>query len=217
MNDQFRDYIEQIFEDAPPTTKAVEIKEEILQNLIDKYNDLVEEGKTPEAAYNIAVANIGDMGELIEELKEDYTMQQDPNYVREMEQSRKKSAAITAIAVGLYILCVIPPMIFENTFGAIIMFIMVAIATTMLVFNHMTKPQIPKADDSLAEEFKEFRVHNSNKSRTMKAVNSAIWALTTALYILISFWSGAWHITWVIFVMAWAAENFVKAIIEMRD
>lgn len=35
--------------------KAVEVKEEILQNIVDKYHDLVAEGKSEEAAYNIAL------------------------------------------------------------------------------------------------------------------------------------------------------------------
>lgn len=217
MNNKLREYVDELFADAPPTKKVVEVREEILQNLVDKYNDLLSEGKTPEAAYNIAVANIGDMSELIEELKEDYDMQQDPDYLKEFQASRTRSAAITAGAVALYILSIIPPILLGDTIGPVLMFIFIAIATAMLIFNNMTKPQVPKADDSLAEEFKEWRASTSSKSQTMKAVNSAIWALTVALYILISFWTGAWHITWIIFVLAWAAENFVKAIIDMKN
>jgi hypothetical protein len=44
-NERLRTYIESLFENAPKTRKAIELKEEILLNLTDKYNDLIAEGK----------------------------------------------------------------------------------------------------------------------------------------------------------------------------
>ena len=69
MRDRLRGYVESLFIDAPRTKKTVELKEEILQNLYDKYDDLLREGKTEEAAYNIAVAGVGDIIPLLEELE----------------------------------------------------------------------------------------------------------------------------------------------------
>ena len=57
--------MDHLFRDVKPTRKSVELKEEILQNLVDKYHDMIAEGRTPEAAYNIAVASIGDLDELL--------------------------------------------------------------------------------------------------------------------------------------------------------
>ena len=65
MNEKLREHIEKLFKNAPQTRQAVEIKEEILQNTIDRYNDLKAEGKSDEAAYNIAIAGIGDVDHLI--------------------------------------------------------------------------------------------------------------------------------------------------------
>ena len=45
MNDKLRSYINTLFQDAPQTKKTVELKEEMLQNLTDKYNDLVAAGQ----------------------------------------------------------------------------------------------------------------------------------------------------------------------------
>ena len=59
MEDKLRAYMDEVFKDISPTKKSVELKEEILQNLIDKYHDLINEGKSPEAAYNISIASIG--------------------------------------------------------------------------------------------------------------------------------------------------------------
>lgn len=50
MNEKLRAYVEELFKNAPKTKQTVEIKEEILQNTIDRYNDLIKEGRSPEAA-----------------------------------------------------------------------------------------------------------------------------------------------------------------------
>ena len=45
MEDKLRAYMDYLFRDVKPTRKSVELKEEILQNLIDKYRDLLAEGR----------------------------------------------------------------------------------------------------------------------------------------------------------------------------
>ncbi|MFR9189154.1 MAG: hypothetical protein ACLVL7_02035 [Anaerotruncus massiliensis (ex Togo et al. 2019)] len=45
MQDKLRAFIDTLFEDAPAGKKVVELKEEMLQNLNDKYSDLLSEGK----------------------------------------------------------------------------------------------------------------------------------------------------------------------------
>ena len=39
MEDKLRAYMDEVFKDISPTKKSVELKEEILQNLIDKYHE----------------------------------------------------------------------------------------------------------------------------------------------------------------------------------
>lgn len=41
MEEKLKRYVDDIFENAPKTKKAYELKEEITSNLTDKYNDLV--------------------------------------------------------------------------------------------------------------------------------------------------------------------------------
>ena len=43
MENKLRAYMDHLFQDVPNTKKAVEVKEEILQNIVDKYHDLVTE------------------------------------------------------------------------------------------------------------------------------------------------------------------------------
>ena len=113
MENKLRAYMDHLFQDVPNTKKAVEVKEEILQNIVDKYHDLVAEGKSEEAAYNIAIASIGDLDELLASLKDS---SQTPNQIDSENYMawRKKSAIRISVAIMLYILCVTPPIITDS-------------------------------------------------------------------------------------------------------
>lgn len=216
MQDRLRNYMDSLFEDAPKTKRVVELKEEILQNLIDKYNDLLMEGKSEEAAYNIAVASVGDVSGLIQDLKavESPVMRQASE--EELDRGRKRNALFISIAVALYILCVIPVMLLEDVGGIILMFVMAAVATALLIYNSMTKVKYNKTDDTVVEEFREWKADNKAHRQAYNAVSSAVWTLTVALYFIISFTTMAWHITWIIFLIAAAVTSIIKAIFDLR-
>lgn len=220
MEDKLRAYMDHLFRDVKPSRKSVELKEVILQNLVDKYHDLLEEGKTQEAAFNIAVASIGDMDELLSGLQGQHEGAL-PISNEQIERGRKKSALLISIAVMLYILSVLPPIMLSgsrliNNAAPAMMFTMIAVATGLLIYNNMSKPRYHRVDDSIVEEFKEWQLQTDSSRRAMRAISSALWALIVVVYIIISFWTMAWHITWVIFLIGVAAEGIIKAIFEMR-
>lgn len=213
MNHNLRDYIDRVFAGAPQTVKTVEMKEEFLQNLTDKYNDLLAEGKSEEAAFNIAVAGIGDVSGIVGELQG--LPQRYERVAEETRQKKQRRAVLTSIAVALYILCIVPIFILQNEIGLIIMFAVIAAATAIVIYGSMTKSRDVMAPDTMVEEFREWRGQN-NRSRDMyKAVGSAIWALGLVAYFLISFGTGAWHITWVIFLLIGAVNGIIKAMFDL--
>lgn len=218
MNEKLRNYIEFLFEDAPKTKEVIELKEEMLQNLIDKYNDLVSEGKTSEAAYNIATASIGDVNDLIAQLKNRPTYQQ--GFEKEMLASKKRSALFTSIAVVLYIMSVIPVMLLgeigTGILGVVIMFILIAIATGLIVYNSMSKPKYLKKDQTVVEEFKEWKANSIEKNALYKSICGAMWSIIVVVYFIISFMTMAWHITWIIFLIGSAIQGIIHAIFELR-
>ena len=93
MNNRLREYIDNLFATAPNNMKAVEVKEEILQNLTDKFNDLIAEGKSEDVAFNIAVASIGDVSDLIRELQG--LPQQYSKIAEENGRQKQRSALLT--------------------------------------------------------------------------------------------------------------------------
>lgn len=221
MEDKLRAYMDHLFRDVKPTRKSVELKEEILQNLVDKYHDLLAEGKTEEAAYNIAVASIGDMDELLLGIQREHR-EASPISEEQIERSRKKSAILISVAVMLYILCLLPPILLtgsgfcEDRLAPALMFTMIALATGLLIYNNLSRPRYYKADDSIVDDFREWQQQTESSKRAFRAISSALWALIVVIYIIISFWTMAWHITWVIFLIGVAIEGIIKAIFELR-
>ncbi|MDR1628708.1 MAG: permease prefix domain 1-containing protein [Oscillospiraceae bacterium] len=221
MKEKLRIYIEALFQDAPLTQKAVELKEEILQNICDKYDDLLMQGKTEEAAYNIAIAGIGDISGLIADLgKRPGAVPQAPVYSRdEIEKEKKRSALFTIAAVALYILCLVPAILFDELFhsdlGIIITFLMVAAASALIIYNNMTKKSYKRTEDSVVEEFREWNAANAQKKQVFKSLSGALWAVVVVVYFLVSFTTFAWDRTWIIFLIGAAIEAVMKAVLDL--
>ena len=66
MKQKLTEYVDALFRSAALTVRNAELKEEILQNTLEKYDDLIADGKTPDEAYRAAVDGIGDISGLIE-------------------------------------------------------------------------------------------------------------------------------------------------------
>ena len=62
MREQLIQYVTLLFAGAEA---CEDIKQEILQNTLDRYDDLIAEGKAPEAAYRLAITGIGDINEIL--------------------------------------------------------------------------------------------------------------------------------------------------------
>lgn len=64
MNRRLQEEVERLFKDAPQSRAAAEMKEELLANLNEKYNDFLAAGKSEEEAFRLTMESIGDIDEL---------------------------------------------------------------------------------------------------------------------------------------------------------
>ena len=96
MDERIRQHFNTIFAEAPKTRMALDLKQEMTQSAIDKYNDMVADGYSEEDAYQNVIDSIGDVTGLFPEVEE-------KNLFALPEKDRKKKAMLTACAVGLYI------------------------------------------------------------------------------------------------------------------
>ena len=97
------------------------------------------------------------------------------------------------------------------------MFIMIAVATGLLIYNGMTKLSYQKKEDTVVEEFKEWKSESDERKKTLKSINSSIGTIFLVLYFIISFSTGAWYITWLLFLISGAVQNVVKACFDLKQ
>ena len=190
------------------------MQEELISNLIEKYNDQLAQNKSEEEAYNIVIAGIGDLSELTESLKERHVL----SAISPIE--RKRSARNTAIAVMLFILSPMALILMEELFhqdvlGLALMFVFIAMGTGLLIYTQASKPKYLKEEETMIEEFKEWKSKKNRDKGVFEALSSAYWLIVVALYLYVSFTYRNWSYSWIIFIVASAIFNIVKAIIDM--
>ena len=210
MREQLIQYVELLFAGAE---NSEDIKQEILQNTLDRYDDLIAEGKVPEAAYRLAITGIGDINEILGGKVQDTPVYQTiPAASEVQDHDTPVKKLLRAVAVGLYILCPVPLFVLSElglpTVGLCGLLAMVAIATVLIILG--AKKDVA---DNLAEE----NGNSRPESELEKSINKLIGAIGLALYLIVSFATGAWHITWLIFPITGAVKGLVKAILDLKE
>ncbi|MEE1056260.1 MAG: hypothetical protein UH239_03330 [Acutalibacteraceae bacterium] len=213
MENRLKNHIDILFKDMPQNENTYEIKDEILQNLIDKYYDLLNDGNDPETAYSIVVASIGDVRSFFPD---------NPKKTEELvSKQRKKSALLVSGAVMLYILSPIAAIIGDaiggsddGVMGVGFMFLMIAVATGMLIYNAKTKYK-PEKHPTMVNEFKDWQSGKPSQKSVQKQISGFIWTCVVIVYFLISFLTGAWYITWLIFLIGLAVNQVVNLCISL--
>lgn len=221
MEERIRKHIRELFAGAPKTRKAMELEEEMAQNAIEKYQDLVSEGCQEEDAFRNVISSIGDVTELFEGLKD-----RDP--LAMSEEDRRKRAVLNAAAAGLYIFAGVVLVVSMginaaydfmgegNLFGLALAALICIPPTCMLVYAANRYPSYQKKEDNFVEIYKE-TVSRRNKEKSIEAsVSVIVWMATLTLYFLISFVSQRWDMTWIMFLMAGCAQAVVSLIFSLR-
>jgi hypothetical protein len=218
MYEKLRARVDGLFENAPKTRRANDLKEELMANLIDKYNDLIAADKTEDEAIKISIAGIGDVDELIAGLKEQNVLSHE-----QVQKERQKTALVLSISIGMYIMSVVVLILLtavlyvDGTIAVCIMLTMDAIATCLIIYHNVSRPRYRKADDSMVEEFKEWKSTNTQKNNILKSIRSILWTLITAIYLLISFLFGIWAYSWIIFIIGVAIEKIIVLAFQLKE
>ncbi|MCL2434059.1 MAG: hypothetical protein FWD16_06025, partial [Clostridia bacterium] len=156
-----------------------------------------------------------DVNELLEGVR---PQRQGPAAAAQRQRTQVRRAVLNATAIMMYILSIVPIIVLSwlgmEEIGVVSMFGMIAVATGLLVLNHSLRPR-PAPPANITAEFQQWRQSNDNRRSVYKALISAMWALVLVLYMLISFATNAWHITWLIFVIAGAVNSIIKAIFDL--
>lgn len=211
MREQLTKYVELLFAGAP---NARDIQQEILQNTLDRYDDLIAQGKSPEAAYSLSISGIGDISEILGSRR----AQAAPASPMETEESvvetieRKK---MRAVAIALYILCPVPLFILSeigyDTLGLCLLLLMVAGATALMVMTGKGRQNAEAAEPIPTDP------QSAAKQELRRSVRTVIWVITLCVYLVVSFATQAWFITWLVFPIGSAVQGLVNACIDLKE
>lgn len=216
MNAKIKNYVDVLFQDIASTRKSIELKEEILSNLNEHFEEHIREGKSENQAYTEALADLGDVDELLS------TVIPEKEVKVELEKYRKLRARNIAIAVGLYIigvLCLIGPSGISAVFGfgneaklgvigLIVMLVFCAVATSIIIYTNMSVPQ--DVEPFLKKQKEEVSFDTSTeKGRFWASFMELYWMIVTIIYLAVSFTIGHWGITWIIWLIAGALKQAI--------
>ena len=187
-------------------TDCEEMRDEILQNTLDRYDDLISQGKQPEAAYRLAISGIGDISEILGSetpVKKTAAPQED-------KEDTKENRLKHAVSIAMYILCPIPLFILSefgyDTIGLCMTLLLVAAATALRLTMKRTQKPVKIQEVPLTP-----------RQELRKGIDGMIWAIGLALYFIISFATDAWMITWVMFPLIGAVQGLVKGIMDLKE
>ena len=203
MRDQLISYVDLLFAGAE---HSGDMKDEILQNTLDRYDDLLSQGKSPQAAYSLAISGIGDISELLQNSE---AAPATPSTAAPVDRIKNKKL-MQAAAIGMYICCPIPVIALssiDSTIGIALMFLLIAAATVLIILSGDGKKET-KADCGCK---------SGKKNPMRKAIDKIITTVGLCVYFLISLATGAWYITWLIFPIMAATDQLINAILDLKE
>ena len=199
MEEKIQSYVNGVFRDVPKSERAETIRSEILQNLLDKYRDLKKEGKDDEEAYAIAISSGGDLSGIVADLKGEnvkysyaYEKQFEKVYDKQYKREKKKCATFSSclwpITVCFYLIfSILVPQVWSFSW---VIFILAAAVNNLFAYF----------------------VFKSNPKRKNDALKGTVWLGIVSLYLILSFTTRRWDITWIIFILGIAVSNLVRAL-----
>lgn len=213
MREQLEQYVKLLFAGTPDSE---DMQQEILQNTLDRYDDLIEQGKSPEAAYRLAISGIGDIHEILGDTSPAPATTAETVFVdyrrRALPSAKKKT--LRAVAIGMYICCVVPLFALGNigngVLGLCLMFLMIAAATVLIILAS-------DSGSAKSETKKEANEPMTPQQLLRQNVQKTLSTLSLVLFLVISFLTGAWHITWLIFPIMAAVRGIVFACMDLKE
>lgn len=215
MKDKLIQYVDLLFAGA---RDSEDIKQEILQNTLDRYDDLIAEGRSPESAYRMAISGIGDINEILGEGYQTHSgtaaAQTLSPSCKNADKGRSARKILQAVAIGLYIIALIPLIILSEirmeTLGFCITLVICAVATVLIVLSSKSQEQVHHSSSHPSTSA-------SSGNALCKSICRIVWVAALVLFFLISFSTGAWLITWLIFPVAGAVQGLIKAIFDLKE
>ncbi|MCL2811279.1 MAG: permease prefix domain 1-containing protein [Clostridia bacterium] len=209
MSTKLRTYVDTLFEEAPTAPHVYDLKEELLANLEEKFEDLLAAGYSEEDAYASVISGLGDAESLIASMSVEPELREIP-----YEEARRHTAQTVASSAFLYCIAVaaflLVRLVFGSTLGWVAFWVIAAFATGQVVYHYMTRPIV--TDRPRSSKWSKKR-----RKQIKGSLSGILWVFTTMVYMGISFGSHQWHISWIIFLVATIAQLVLNLAFKLRD
>lgn len=211
-----RNYINAMFSSLPKTPEILRLQAEMMENMEDKYNDLIREGKSEHEAVGIILADIGSAENLKAELGITDTEPQPAEDHREFLAQRaafqRKFAIAIAFGVVLCICAIIAgavcdAFIHNDAYTCLAFFSPIAVAVAIFVYFGIR-------EDWYENRYKEIYHEIEPESKNFSdAIASIIFPLAVIIYLILGFMFDMWHPGWIIFPIC----GLIVAAVEAYD
>lgn len=209
MREQLTQYVNLLFAGAPDTD---DIKQEILQNTLDRYDDLIAQGKAPEAAYRLAISGIGDINEILgstPKANSPVPASREPSPVDQEQEKQRKN--LRAAGIAMYILSAIPLIAFSEMGASIL-----GLCLTIALVGTATYLMIITSGKDRDDEVKPAK-DNHPKSPEKSKIEKILDPIVLILFFILSFSTGGWSYTWLIFPLAGCIKGLIFAIMDLKE
>lgn len=126
------------------------------------------------------------------------------------EDKKAKFARNIAISVALYILSLVAIIatstIGYEILGVCLFFTIIAVATGIIIYSAIV---YGKDKEQKSEK-------NKKRNENVKAITDIIGLIGVIIYFIVSFTTGAWHITWIIFLIIGVCNAIVRLIFGLK-
>lgn len=128
------------------------------------------------------------------------------------KDNKKKRAILISIAIFLYFVALIWIIVTEVTFnlneGIMVggFFLICGIATCLLIYQGIV----------LSTTITKKKKEKTNDEKKMDGIIELVSIIFTIIYLLVSFATGAWHITWIIWLVFAAVQAIIKISFGMK-
>lgn len=127
------------------------------------------------------------------------------------QEVRRKTAEVVSTSVFIYIVAIalltiaIPVLKINPIVVSALFLIIIAWATARMIKHFMEVPKFEKTKQEKREE------------KITKQINSIIGTICVVIYFIVSFTTMAWHITWVIFIIAGVICQIIKLLFMLKE
>lgn len=207
-----RNYIETMFASLPQTEDVLQIKEDMISNVEEKYHTMRASGMTEDETVGKIIASIGSAKDLRAELGIENETSAAPSQpmsaarvtqelIEEYKAYRTKRGTMIAIALAFFILSPCTYLFFNKVFfnelwAQIVFFVFIAIGVGLCIVACRHDDYYEDIFRIDSEEQKDERL---KKGKYSSLFASVAFPLATIVYLCIGFFWDFWHPGWVIY------------------